>query len=80
MVGCLNCTSFSNCSLCDYLYVLNETECIADCAMVSYCNTCQISLNQSEYVECLSCSNGYSVDSANNTCIPVCGDGLMAPE
>ena len=31
-------------------------------------------------MECLSCSGGYSVDPASNTCQPVCGDGILAPE
>ena len=62
------------------MYVLNATECIADCSVVIYCDTCQISQMPSEYVECLTCSNGYSVDNVNNTCVPVCGDGLFAPE
>ena len=44
-LGCLNCTALNNCSLCESLYTLNDTECIADCSVVAYCSTCGVNLS-----------------------------------
>ena len=36
-VNCLNCSSATDCSLCDTLYVLNDTSCVVDCSNTSNC-------------------------------------------
>ena len=55
--------------------------CLANCSVIGSCLTCNVSASASgEFVECLSCSGGYSVDSALNACRPICGDGILAPE
>jgi cysteine-rich repeat protein len=55
-------------------------ECFANCSVVDYCTSCTVSTSASgDFIGCLACSNGYSVDAGSNTCMPICGDGNLAP-
>jgi hypothetical protein len=31
-------------------------------------------------MKCMRCSGGYSVDASSNLCLPICADGIVAPE
>ena len=80
---CLDCADNSSCANCSALtaYDPSVPACLANCSVIGSCLTCNVSASPSgEFVECLSCSGGYSVDPASNACRPICGDGILAPE
>ena len=80
---CLDCPDNSSCANCSALtaYDPSVPACLANCSAIGSCLTCNVSASASgEFVECLSCSGGYSVDPASNSCRPICGDGILAPE
>lgn len=74
-MGCLNCTSATNCSLCDSLTILETTNnsCTPNCSLVTNCTTCYIN---SSTVICQTCILGYVVN-ISNMCATFCGDGII---
>ena len=64
MTNCANCTSASICITCNTYYIFNGGMCKPNCTLVTLCATCSVI---STGINCLTCSNGYSV--VNNTCI-----------
>jgi cysteine-rich repeat protein len=73
--NCLNCSSASNCTLCDSLTILDisNNSCTPNCSLVTNCTTCYIS---SSTVICQTCLLGYVVN-ASNMCATFCGDGII---
>jgi hypothetical protein len=56
----------------------SDTACSANCSTIDYCLTCTVaSPSSSPYVQCTSCSSGYSVNPFSNSCGAVCGDGVV---
>ena len=79
---CLICMSATTCTNCSSITIWDpfSSVCFANCSSINYCITCQVSTTSSgDYLQCLNCSGGYSVDSTTNICLPICGDGILAP-
>jgi cysteine-rich repeat protein len=75
MANCANCTTATNCITCNTFYVFSNSTCQPNCSNITNCLTCNVTTD----IICSSCATGYSL--VNNTCIQVCGDGmLMTPE
>lgn len=79
---CVSCVSATTCNTCSSITIWNPSTalCFANCSSVNYCSTCTVSSSASgDYIQCLTCSGGYSVDANLNQCLPICGDGMLAP-
>ena len=76
IANCFNCTAASSCVQCNTNFVYAAPICTPNCSNVTNCKTCTA---DSVAVTCLTCQTGYSL--VNNSCIQVCGDGMvMTPE
>ena len=72
IANCVNCTTATNCQVCADLYIFSVNACIPNCSNVTYCATCSVA---SSLLLCSACSLGYQL--SNNTCLSVCGDGVL---
>lgn len=72
IANCNNCTTSTNCQICANFFVFVVNACIPNCSNITYCSTCSVI---SSVLVCNGCGLGYHI--FNNTCISVCGDGIL---
>lgn len=71
IANCDTCTTAANCQVCSNLYTFSSPSCIPNCSIVPHCTACSVI---SSALVCSDCSLGFQL--YNNTCTPVCGDGI----
>jgi cysteine-rich repeat protein len=77
--NCVSCTSNTTCTTCDTYYMILSTACVLNCSVVTQCSTCQFNASlPAPGTECLTCTTGFYVQTSDNTCITLCGDGKLA--
>ena len=73
--NCIDCADNTSCTSCHNLSVWNSSYlvCDANCSQVVECFSCDLVSNS---INCTGCNYGFSLDTANNLCSEVCGDGM----
>ena len=84
--GCKSCTGPDSCTECEKAYNLESGYCIAktceegmylnsetgEClSCPSTCTTCATIMTSSETTQCITCAEGYKLDAATATCVPL---------
>ena len=84
--GCKSCTGPDSCTECEKAYNLESGYCIAktceegmylnsetgEClSCPSTCTTCATVMTSSETTQCITCAEGYKLDAATATCVPL---------
>ena len=73
--NCNNCTTSSNCWACVVPYSPSAYVCVLNCTLVNgNCTSC----SSTPTLACTACATGFFLNTTDNTCAVICGDGILA--